>query len=114
MEINKLVMSIKKRPLMYVKEEKIEYIYYLLSGYCSANTQEDVMDKKFIMWFGKWLNQWIEEHMDSDHISESCFWYDNIKIITKDESAECEVFYNLASLFFEEYNKKSGYFEWLR
>ena len=51
MDMFKLITSIRKRPLMYVKEEKIEYIYYLLSGYCAAGiaTQEDSMNKKFVL-----------------------------------------------------------------
>lgn len=51
MEMFKLITNIRKRPLMYVKEEKIEYIYYLLSGYCAAGiaTQEDSMNKKFVL-----------------------------------------------------------------
>ena len=32
MQIEQLIFLIQKRPKMFIKEEKIEYIYYLLLG----------------------------------------------------------------------------------
>ena len=39
MQIEQLIISMQKRPKMFVKEERIDYIYYLLSGYCGANNK---------------------------------------------------------------------------
>ena len=114
MYIFNLIMSIKQRPKMYLKEEKIEYIYYLLSGYCGANNLEkkDDIDSKFMIWFGKWLIWWIQENIDKDYEIKTAFWYEDIKRISKDENNECVLFYELCQKFYDDYMDKKGYFEW--
>ena len=119
MEIYELLMAIKRRPLMYVREEKIEFIYYLLAGYCFAmyehNTEtNDNIDCKFVAWFGIWMEKWIKKNKLSDEISIPACWYEYIKKIAKNEKDECKVFYELVDIFFEDYNKKRGDFRWRR
>ncbi len=113
MYIEQLIDSIKKRPKMYVKEEKIEYIYYYILGYCSANHQfsADDMDKMFCCWFWKWLIKWIEDNIDSKYQTKSAIWYDDIKEIAGDEQKEVKLFFELTKYFFEDYKNKKGYFE---
>ena len=112
MQIEQLITSIQKRPKMFIKEEKIEYIYYLLSGYCGANKKisEDDMEQKFCSWFGKWLVMWIEDNIDAEYTPKTGYWYDDIKIIAKDEDKEVEVFFDLCKGFFSDYKNKVGYF----
>ena len=49
MQIEQLIASIQKRPKMFIKEEKIEYIYYFLIGYCAANNKlsDNDIERKF-------------------------------------------------------------------
>lgn len=55
---------------MFIKEERIEYIYYFLLGYCSANNEylEDDINGKFCCWFLRWLWSWIEDNVDAEYI----------------------------------------------
>ena len=98
MQIEQLILTMKKRPGMFVKEEKIEYIYYFLLGFCGANKNyiADGMDHKFSLWFGKWLL--------------TAYWYDDIKTLAKNETNEVRLFYELCENFFLEYRNKMGYF----
>jgi len=114
MKIRQLINAMKKRPGMYVKEERIDYIYYLLSGYCGSNVnlEDDDINRKFRLWFWKWLLQWIEENVDAEYEPKSCYWYDDIKAIAGDEKKEVPLFYELCDMFFEDYNEKRGYFSW--
>lgn len=70
------------------------------------------MDQRFCLWFGKWLLMWIHDHVDAEYIPESAYWYDDIKRIAKKEQDEVTVFFELCSLFFEDYRNKEGYFSW--
>ena len=114
MQIEQLIDSIQKRPKMFVKEEKIEYIFYLLSGYCGANgklSEEDI-NRKFCLWFGKWLILWIQNNVNVKHTSQTAFWYDDIKTISKSEQDEIKLFFDLCKYFFEDYRNNTGYFSW--
>lgn len=113
MQIEHLIFSIQNRPKMFVKEERIDYLYYLLSGYCAGiNDSPDEMDQKFCCWFGKWLMIWIERNIDANYIPQTSYWYDDIKVIAKDDHNEVMLFYDLCSQFFEDYKNKTGYFGW--
>ncbi|MCM1097616.1 MAG: hypothetical protein NC427_06075 [Ruminococcus flavefaciens] len=113
MQIERLIKSIQKRPKMFLKEEKIEYIYYLLSGYCGANrVSEDNMDCMFCTWFRKWLIMWIVENVDEKYSVKTAYWYDDIKAIAQGKQEEIKMFFELCDLFFEDYKNKVGYFSW--
>lgn len=112
MYIEQLIDSIKKRPKMYVNEEKIEYIFHYILGYSSAchKFSPDDIDKMFCNWFWKWLVKWIKDNIDSEYQPKSVIWYDEIKVIAKDEKKEMDVFFSLSKLFFEDYKNNKGYF----
>lgn len=114
MQIKELISSIQKRPKMFVKEERIDYIFYLLFGYCGAHSKlsEDDMDRSFCIWFGKWLIMWIEDNVDAEYSSKTAWWYDDIKTIAKNEQDELNLFFELCNKFFEDYRNKTGYFSW--
>lgn len=114
MQIEKLIDSIQKRPKMFVKEEKIEYIFYLLSGYCGANGKlsEDDINRNFCFWFGKWLIIWIQNNVNVKYTPQTAFWYDDIKTISKSKQDEIKLFFDLCNCFFEDYENKTGYFSW--
>lgn len=113
MDIEQLIDSIKKRPKMYFQEEKIEYIYYYILGYCSAshNFSDDDMDKMFCCWFWKWLVKWIIDNIDSSYQTTSVFWYEDIKKIAGEEQNEIPLFFSLCKVFFHDYKNKIGYFK---
>ena len=113
-DIYNLITSISKRPKMYVKEEKIEYIFYLLLGYQGAMAQKDndSIESHFSGWFEKWLIEWIKKNIDESYEQTSFYWYDDIKAITNNSQDECKLFYQLVELFFEDYEECRGDFEW--
>lgn len=114
MYIEQTIDSIRRRPGMFVKEEKIEYIYHFISGNCLACNQysSDDMDKMFSRWFGEWLLEWIEENVDMEYQPKSQHWYRDIKAIAGGEEEEVTLFYKLSSFFFDDYRNGSGYFSW--
>jgi len=116
MQIEQLIMSMQKRPKMFVKEERIDYIYYLLSGYCGANSklskEDDDMDQRFCLWFGKWLVMWINDNVDAEYSPKTAYWYDDIKMIAKNRQDEVNIFFELCNIFFEDYRNNTGYFSW--
>lgn len=109
MKIEQLITTLQDRPGMFVKEEKIEYIYYLLLGFCGAskNYNADNIEHKFCYWFSKWLIMWIEDNVNAEYVPRTAYWYDDIKTITKNEVT---VFFDLCEKFFDEYRNKTGYF----
>lgn len=113
MYIEKVIDNIKKRPKMYVTEVKIEYIYHYISGYCLASNHfsADDIDKWFCGWFWKWLVKWIEDNIEPEYQPKSVIWYDDIKVIAeKEEKNEVDVFFDLCTLFFDEYKNQTGFF----
>ena len=80
-------MALKRRTLIYVSEEKIEFIFHFLIAYSYAtykyNTETgDNIDCRFVPWFGEWLRKW-EKECDSDDVSVSMCWYEDIKRMRK-------------------------------
>lgn len=112
MRIEKLINSMQRRPGMYLLEERIDYIFQFLLGYCGANShflEDDDMDRRFGYWFWKWLLIWTEDN--GDQIESAC-WYDVIMAIAEDEQKAVTLFYDLCKIFFEDYKQKRGYFSW--
>lgn len=115
MRIEKLIDSMQRRPGMYLLEERIDYIFHFLLGYCGANSdflEDDNMDRRFCSWFWKWLLIWIEDNVDSEYQIKSACWYEDIRKIAGDEQKAVTLFYDLCKMFFEDYKEKRGYFSW--
>ncbi|MCM1500888.1 MAG: hypothetical protein NC124_20715 [Clostridium sp.] len=115
MYIKKLIQFIQKRPLMYLQEEKIDYIYHFLLGHCGFACRCDFaseMDKEFELWFGKWLYEWMVEHYDKNYKFKTFHWNDTLKEITGSEEEAVQLFYTLCETFFSDYEEETGYFEW--
>lgn len=113
MEIMDRINRMRQRPGMFVKEERIDYIFYNICGYCQGcyKYTDDDMDKMFHAWFGKWLMLWIVDNFDSEYIPKTIFWYEDIKIISSQTGQnEVTLFYELCDLFFDDYISKKGYF----
>ena len=114
MEIEELIDAIQRRPGMYLLEERIDYIFYFLFGYCRANSEleDDNMDRRFCYWFWKWLLMWIKDNVDSEYQIKAMVWYEDIRRIAGDEQKAVTLFYDLCKMFFEDYKEKRGYFSW--
>lgn len=113
MYIRELIKSIQIRPLMYLQEEKIDYIYHFLAGHCGLARRYDLtaeMDKHFEIWFVKWLNNWIIENYDSMYMFKTFYWNDMLKEITSSEEEAVQLFYKLCEQFFSDYEEGAGYF----
>ena len=115
MYIKELIKSIQVRPLMYLQEEKIDYMYHFLEGHCGLARRYSMtseMDKHFEIWFVKWLNKWVVENYDNMHEFKTFYWNDTLKEITKNEEEAVQLFYKLCEQFFSDYEEGKGYFEW--
>lgn len=115
MYIKELIKSIQVRPLMYLQEEKIDYMYHFLEGHCGLARRYSMtseMDKHFGSWFVKWLNKWVVENYDNMHEFKTFYWNDTLKEITKNEEEAVQLFYKLCEQFFSDYEEGKGYFEW--
>lgn len=113
MYIRELIKSIQIRPLMFVQEERLDYIEHLLMGYCGACHKSNSiteMDKNFNCWFEKWLREWIRVNYNDSYELKTLFWHDAIRDITYDENEAVQLFYKLCEQFFCEYEGKRGYF----
>ena len=114
MFIEELINTMEKRIKMFVQEEKIEYIFHFILGYCSSCghfSVGDNIDKCFIDWFGKWLVEWITDNIDSEYEIKTLIWSETIKEISEEESGEINLFFSLCKKFFNDYRNKKGYFE---
>ena len=114
MHIRQLISDIQAKPERYVKEMKIEYIHNILMGFSGASSEvsNDLMDFKFNLWFLKWLFIWIKDNVDPEYDAVTFVWSDYIKKIAQNEQDEVDTFFRLCELFFEDYDKKAGYFSW--
>ena len=119
MKIKQTLDTMRQRPGMYIEDKRIDYIFYLLDGYCvgwkkavkdgQKVDDDDEMSGNFTVWFGQWLKMWIEDNIDPE-FRVSVQWYKNIKAITKDGQDEFDVFFELCDKFFDDYKNRRGYF----
>lgn len=109
MVIRELLKSIYKRPLMYIGEKKIEYIYYLILGKCSEmNDTYNQMDYAFIGLFEKWLDSYFLENKIKNNKS-GFFWYKSIIECYGDKSYNA--FFSLVNQFYNDYDNNTDYFK---
>ena len=113
MEIMDRINRMRRRPGMFFREERIDYIFYDICGYCQGcyKYAEDDMDKSFHVWFGKWLMLWIVDNFDSKYTFKTVFWYEDIKAIAAQTGQdEVTLYYELCELIFDDYINKNRYF----
>lgn len=114
MYIKEVIKTMKARPLMFVQEEKIDYICHFIRGFCasagwySSGTKE--IDSYFEEWFVKWLNNWIIENYDNKHEFKTFYWNETLKEITQSEEEAVQLFYELCEQFFSDYEERVGFF----
>ena len=113
MKIMNLINVMRRRPGMFVKEERIDYIFYFIFGYCGGchENAEDDMDKCFCARFGEWLRLWIIDNFDSEYTQKTFWWYEDIEAMAAQTGQnEAILFYELCDLFFDDYINKKKYF----
>ena len=63
MSIKEFIKAVQNRPLMYVEEIKIEYIYYLVVGFLGSNRINKAGYSMHIFTIGYWIGlrkMWIK------------------------------------------------------
>ena len=111
MNVQSLILSMRKRPEMYIGSQKIEALYQFISGFLFSNIinqQADHMDYEFKNRFHTWVKSYIEgeKHVE---LPEQRNWLYYI-IHSFGESERMEVFFGLCEIFFEQVirEQKSG------
>ena len=103
--IEEFIESIEKRPLMYLDQKKIDYLYYYLVGYLyKENDCNDDVDNWFRHHFENWTLIWVKNNIDIDYKRHSFCWYQIYKDVTKNDDEAIELFFKLCKLFFKEYH----------
>lgn len=105
MDIETFIKSVQSRPLMYVEEVKIEYIYYLIVGFLGSNLINQRgydIDQNFKSNFMQWVYDWVLKNVNRDYERKSFFWYHIIKEITNSEEEAVNLFFELSDTFFRE------------
>ncbi len=110
MHIQELIQNMKKRPLMYIKEVRLDYIEHFLLGfsYSVLKKDENEIDKLFHGYFQKYVIKWIRDNIDADYQVDSLWYHTSIRDITEGESQAVELFFKLCEEFFDEYNEIGG------
>ena len=116
MQIEELLVALQKNPEKFIDEERIEYIYHFLGGYCYGGAESGLgkedLNRRFSGWFWNWLLKWIRKNVNVKYTPKAAIWSDDIKAIAGGEEKEVPLFYELCGYFFEDYRKKRGYFSW--
>ena len=109
MNIQELIKNIRKRPLMYIAELRLDYIEHFISGVsCGCLSDDNSIDKMFPNYFQKYIIKWIRENIDANYEVNSLWFYKSIRDVTKDEHQAVEMFFELCDSFFDEYNRTNG------
>lgn len=105
MNIKEFISAVRNRPRMYVKEERLDYVYYLIIGYLGSNLSNDNIDKedsKFHSFFPEWLLAWTKVYVDKGYERKNFFWYCIIKDVASSENEAFELFFKLCDEFFQQ------------
>lgn len=100
--IDKFIDAVSRRPLMYVYEKKVDYIYYLILGYLGGIKRDDI-DNTFSREFLNWTLEWLNTNIDAKYRQRSFFWYHIFQDVTDSEEAATELFFKLSRDFFDDY-----------
>ena len=109
----RLLHEIRLRPGMFVKDLRVDLLYYWLQGRCLVHREEGVpeeeIDATFCQEFGEWLIRWIRENVDENYTPQSKYWYEDIRRILPEGREELDYFLELCKLFFEDYGAEKGF-----
>lgn len=94
MHIEQLIHAMQQRSKMFMKDVRLDYIYYIIAGYCGAQRDdaENSLDKKFCGWFTKWLQIWIQENSKIDTLPNSTWWYETLLMSSENEEEAIKLF----------------------
>ncbi|MBD5471844.1 MAG: hypothetical protein HDR20_02755 [Lachnospiraceae bacterium] len=105
MDIKEFINAVQNRPLMYVEEIRMDYIYYLVIGYLGSNLvnkRDYCADLEFKRCFDNWLLEWVRKNVDKNYECHGFIWYKILIDVTKSEKEAVELFFNLSTKFFLE------------
>ena len=105
MSLQEFIHMLSVRPLMYMREKKLEYLEYLLLGFSIARCHNGMgsdMDINFFSYFCSWLQNWIVEKVDEKYNRNTFYWYEMIYDISENEEKAFELFFILCRQFFKE------------
>lgn len=100
-----LIQNIKRRPLMFVEEERLDYIWYFTSGYAGHSSmikENNIINEKYHTQFPHWLPKWIKKNKDNTYEVHTYSVCEMIYEITSSEKEAVELYYELIEKFFEE------------
>ena len=108
--IKNLIVSLQLRPKMFLKEEKLDYVYYLLTGYIthlfeSMECQHFIeRNENFQRDFLSWVMDWALIKFNKNYAegNEFLFWYQIIEQNTNSNEEAMKTFYELSRQFFLE------------
>ena len=109
MNIKEFISAIQKRPKMYVEEVRVDYIYYLVSGFLGSNLINESgcsIDRKFKAHFSNWVLEWVRKNVDESYDRKSFFWYQILNDVTRNENEATDLFFKLSNIFFQEVDLK--------
>lgn len=107
MDIEELIYAIEKRPLMYMEEVHIDYIFYIVKGYLSGALADNSKNITFHSKFYRWLVDWINKNTGYCFELQDGFYWNNILTqVTSSNQEAVELFFKLCRVFFNECYKR--------
>ena len=113
MSVKEFIHVVQSRPLMYVEEIRMDYIYYLVIGYLGSNLvnkRDYSVDLEFKRHFDNWLIEWVRKNVDKNYEYHGFIWYKILIDVTKSEREAVELFFSLSEKFFSEINVNNSNF----
>ena len=104
MNIKQLVESIEKRPLMFMEEKNVTYLYYIIWGYMIGKGGRDNncdIDIRFRDEFSPWLRKQLKKH-NKNYDYENYTWNKALESITNTSQEAFDMFFSAFWAFFEE------------
>ena len=117
--IEQMIAGMEKRPGMYLPEERLDYIYCMIGGYCTGKRcasqldeiDESDMEQQFDLWFWKWLMRRIEKTLGYERLPDRGHWYHYVEVLAGEGDA-VKAFYQLSKEFFAEYHARKDDLSW--
>lgn len=108
MNIEELLALIKPRPSMFIGELNLEFLQQYINGFLFNNVITkscDEIDQRFKEDFHAWVKKKLEEERNKELPTSRNYVY-YINAVEQNEKEKVELFFNLASEFFEELDTK--------